>query len=93
MRGTVIYRDLPWYYAELLDWREENGVIKAIPKKPLSDAAHKHVLRAFKKWGGGYVRHDGVAYFEAVLKPRRASTPVAEKIKRAWEELQKEVPS
>jgi len=89
MRGTVIYRDLPWYYAELLDWHVEAGVVKAYPKKPLSDMAHKHVLRAFRRWGGHYVRHNGECWFEAALEPRQASTPVAEKIAKAWEELQK----
>ena len=83
----IVYRDLPWYYAELLDWRVENGVVKAYPKKPLSDTAHKEVLKAFRKWGGKYVRWNGKDWFEAVVEPRQPSTPVAVEIKRAYEEL------
>jgi len=87
----VMYRDIPWYYAKLLDWHIENGVVKAFPKKPLSQEAHKWILRAFYKWGGKFVSHNGVAYYELVLEPRTSmSTPVAEKIRRAYEELQKE---
>lgn len=67
LKGIGVYSNLPWHYAELLEWRVENGVVKAFPKKPLSDAAHREVVKAFKRWGGGYVSHNGVAYFEAVL--------------------------
>lgn len=88
----LVFKDLPWYYVEMLDWRVENGIVKAYPKKPLSDVAHKAVLSAFKRWGGKFVSHNGVAYFELILdKWRSMSTQVAVDMKRAYEELQKEV--
>ena len=87
----IVFRDLPWNYAEMLEWTQENGYVKAFPKRPLSDRAHKIILVAFRKWGGKFVRHDGVAYFEvAVDKPTSTSTKVAVDVKRAYEELTKE---
>lgn len=86
----IVFKDLPWYYAEMLDWKIENGVVKAFPKHPLGDTAFKMISEAFRKWGGKFVFHNGVAYFEFVLEPRRVSIPIAVDIKRAYEKLQKE---
>jgi hypothetical protein len=87
----TIIRDLPWYYAELLDWRQENGILKAFPKHRLSDSAHRVVSRAFRRLGGKFVSYRGRHYFELVLTgPRSVSTSTALKVKRAYEELQKE---
>lgn len=86
----MIFRDLPWYYAELLKWRVENGILKVFPKLPVSDRAHKAILKAFRRWGGKYVSWNGRDWYELVLEPRMASTPVAVNVKRAYEELQKE---
>lgn len=89
--GIVVYRDLPWYYAELLEWRVENGFVKAFPKKPLSDSAHREVSRAFRRWGGKFVSHNGSRYFEApVNRVSSESTKVAVDIARAYVELLKE---
>lgn len=91
MKEIVVYKDVPWFYAEMLNWRVENGFVKAYPKRKLSDAAHKWVLKVFRGWGGGYVRRNGVAYFEAALQAvSSVSTQTATYIKKAYEELQKE---
>jgi len=89
----IVFRDLPWYYAEMLKWTQENGIIKAFPKRKLSDKAHKNVLAAIRKWGGKYVSHNGQRYYEIVLgrDPVSASTQTSVNVKRAYEELQKEV--
>jgi len=84
----VVFKDLPWYYAELLEWKEENGIVKAYPKAPLSDVAYHTILGAFKRWGGKYVSWNGQHYFELVLEGARSvSTEAAEKVRRAFEEL------
>lgn len=88
---NALRAQIPWYYVRLLDWTEKNGVLKAVPKKPLSDAAHKATLKAFKKRGGAYVSHNGKAYYELVTKPRTShSTSVAEGFKLAMAQLEKE---
>ena len=90
-KTIIVYKDLPWYYAEMLDWHVENGVVKAFPKKPLSDTAHREISKWFKRQGGKFVRHNGVAYFERVFTPQNsASTVTAVQIRKAYEELQKE---
>lgn len=63
----IVFRDLPWYYAEMLEFAEENGILKAFPKKPLSDKAHREIKKAFKRWGGKYVRWNGRDWFELVI--------------------------
>lgn len=86
--GILVFKDLPWYYAELLEWHVVDDVVKAFPKKPLSDKAHKEILRAFKLWGGKFV---SPGYFELVLNGRNGqSTKTAVDLKRAYEQLQKE---
>lgn len=88
--NVTVYRDLPWYYAELLDWRVEDGIVKAFPKRLLSDAAHETILKAFRRWGGKYVRWNGRDWYEVALdKPSGSSTRTAVDVKRAYEELQK----
>ena len=87
----IVFKDLPWHYAELLDWKIENGVVKAVPKRLLSDQAHKTILATFKRWGGKFVSHNGTAYFELVVDPvSSVSTSVAVGIRQAYERLQKE---
>lgn len=89
--SIIVYKDLPWYYAELLSWRVENGFVKVFPKKPLSDKAHREVSKVFKRWGGKFVSHNGSRYFEApVAGVSSKSTRVAVDIARAYAELQKE---
>ena len=90
-KTITVYRDLPWYYAEMLDWTLENGILKAYPKKPLSDAAHKQILRVFRRWGGKYVRWNGRDWYELVVEPRKGvSTEAAASVKKAYLELKKE---
>lgn len=61
------------YYADMLQWTIQDEVIKAVPKRRLSDIAHKVVSREFKRRGGDYVSNNGSHYFELVLKPRQLS--------------------
>ena len=71
-KKVMVYRDLPWNYAELLKWvtTTNNGcsVVKAFPKKPLSDRAFNIIKSAFKKWGGKFVSYRGEYYFELVIR-------------------------
>ena len=59
--------DVNPYYADLLTWEQQHGIIKAIPKKRLSDSAHRAILKTFQKLGGNYVSHAGQAWFELVI--------------------------
>lgn len=63
----IVFKDLPWYYVEMLDWREDNGIVKAFPKKSLSDKAHREILKAFKEWGGKFVSWNGQSWYEIPL--------------------------
>ena len=76
---------LPPQYRNMLVWHKSNGVIKATPKKTLSDTAHKTVLKAFKRVGGKYVSHNGEHYFEVCPRKEYSSSLVAE----AFFELQR----
>jgi hypothetical protein len=42
-------------------------LLKAIPKKPLSDLAHKSILKVFRRLGGKFVSYDGQNWFELIL--------------------------
>lgn len=72
-------------YRNMLVWHRQNGVIKATPKKMLSDAAHKTVLKAFKRVGGKYVSHNGQHYFEVCPRKECSASVIAE----AFFELQR----
>jgi len=89
---VIVFRDLPWYYAEMLDWHVEGDIVKAFPKRRLSMVAHKTILRVFRRWGGKFVSHNGDHYFELVIGKgvSSTSTQTAVDIKRAYERIQKE---
>ena len=68
-------RDVNPYYADMLTWTEDHGIVKATPKKQLSELAYNRVKRVFKRLGGKPVSHAGQAWFELVLEefgPRSA---------------------
>jgi len=76
------------YYANLLKWTQTDSIIKATPKRQLSDTAHKIILTIFERQGGNFVSNGGTHYFELVLKPRQLSPNG--KIAVAYSELVKE---
>jgi len=68
-------RDVNPYYVDMLTWKQQDGIIKATPKQPLSELAFNTVKRIFKRLGGKFVSHAGQAWFELVLEefgPRSA---------------------
>ena len=76
---------LPPQYRNMLVWHRANGVVKATPKKTLSDSAHKTVLKAFKRVGGKYVSNKGQHYFEVCPRKECSDGVIAE----AFFELQR----
>ena len=56
------------YYVDMLAWTQENGIIKATPRKPLSDLAHVSISQVFHRLGGRYASADGKAWFELRLE-------------------------
>ena len=60
-------RDTNPYYVNMLTWTQHNGIIKATPKKPLSNLAYKTVEKVFKRLGGKPVSWRGQSWFELVL--------------------------
>jgi hypothetical protein len=63
-------RDKNPYYVNMLSWKQENGYIKATPRKPLSNLAHNTIKKTFERLGGNYVWHAGNAWFELVLEEK-----------------------
>lgn len=61
------------YYADMLEWTQTKGIVKAVPKRKLSRLSHKIIRKAFERFGGGFVSNGGSHYFELVLKPRQLS--------------------
>jgi len=59
---------VPWPYRNMLNWYDDNGVVKAFPNRKLTVKAHETILWAFQKQGGGYVVG---GYFELVLSEKK----------------------
>lgn len=78
---------LPTCYANKLKWTQQNGVIKATPKRKLSQVAHNVIEKTFKRAGGSFVNNNGNWYFELVLRPRQESDSA---VSRAFHEIMKE---
>lgn len=70
-------RDVNPYYVDMLTWKQQDGIIKATPKKTLSDLAHKSIEKVFSRLGGKFVSHAGQTWFELVVleeyQPRHRS--------------------
>jgi hypothetical protein len=61
-----------------LEWIEDNGFIKAYPRRKLSMQAHTAISKTFKRLGGRFVWHDGASYFELAKQPRAHNNNIAE---------------
>ena len=74
----ALIRDVNPYYVDMLVWDQQHGIITATPKKPLSDLAHRLILKVFQQLDGNYVSHAGQAWFELVVleesKPRPSAS-------------------
>jgi len=57
------------WYAKMLDWSKNNGVIKAKPNRKLSDQAHNHIKKALKSVGGHVAGRGGRYWFEVAEPP------------------------
>ena len=66
-------RDVNPYYVDMLSWTVDHGIVKAAPKKPLSNLAHESISKVFQHLGGNYVSHAGQAWFELVVLEERGS--------------------
>ena len=77
---------IPEVYGDMLVWTRQNGIIKAVPKKPLSISAHNLILKAFKRAGGAFVSNNGINYFELPVEPCMRN--VLPDVSRAYYELQ-----
>lgn len=73
------------YYANMLTWTVEDKIVKAVPKRQLSDRSHYIITRVFKHFGGNFVSKGGEHYFELVLRPRQLSA--GNRIAKAYMEL------
>jgi len=60
-----------------LEWTDDNGFIKAYPKRPLSMQAQTSISKTFKRLGGRFAYHKGRAYFELAKEPRAQSGKIA----------------
>jgi len=57
------------WYARMLDWSKNNGVIKATPNRTLSDQAHRHIKKRLKSVGGKVAGARGKYWFEIAEPP------------------------
>jgi len=73
-------------YVCWLSWVEENGFIKAYPRRRLSAQAHTTISKTFKKLGGRFVWHNGESYFELAKEPRAQNNKIAEACRKLVEE-------
>ena len=64
-------------YVCWLEWIDENGFIKAYPKRKLSMQVHTDISKTFKKMGGRFVWHNGEEYYELAKEPRQQSGRIA----------------
>jgi len=55
-------------YTRMLTWSQTGNIIKAVPKKRMSDLAFRVVKDVFRQLGGKYVRLNGVSYFELLVE-------------------------
>ena len=69
-----------------LEWIDENGFIKAYPKRKLSMQAHKNIKKFFNKLGGRHVFWDGEEYYEVAKEPRAQSGRIALACKKLVDE-------
>ena len=60
-----------------LEWKDENGFIKAYPRRRLSMQARKAIKKVFKGLGGRHVFWDGEEYYELAKMPRLQSGRIA----------------
>jgi hypothetical protein len=69
-----------------LEWTEDNGFIKAYPRRKLSMQAHTAISKTFKRLGGRFVWHDGASYFELAKEPRTHNNKIAEACRKLVED-------
>ena len=62
-------------YVCRLEWTDNNGFVKAYPKRKLSMQAQLAIVKVFERLGGGFVRG---GYFEVAKERRRQRGNVAE---------------
>ena len=73
-------------YVCWLEWIDENGFIKAYPKRRLSMQAQTNISKTFKRLGGRFAYHKGRAYFELAKEPRACSNKIAEACRKLVED-------
>ena len=60
-----------------LEWKDENGFIKAYPRRNLSMQARKAIKKVFKGLGGRHVFWNGREYYELAKEPKQQSGKIA----------------
>ena len=73
---AAVVRQAPGFgdsWVRSFDWRQNGNIVTAKPRYPMSEMCFQAVKKVFKRFGGKYVRHNNVSYFELVLKEAEQS--------------------